>query len=329
MVLIGCAEDPCTSSRVKLTMESDHKEVKSRGSWAERVSRAASLSVPTANKVTDAHPRGLTYKPPSVSVPVLSPSVTPRNDRPVIVVDAGALMRVEALDRYRARCAFVTTPAAAQEVRDAISRQRISQRFLDIETLQPTDMDLAWVKKFAGMTGDLGFLSETDIGLIALTYMLQRSTGQTDHLRLKPAVYEAISEAEVARELEEESDIKIVWSLQPKKACNSTACESDTKRQVELGDSADGSYKNTEEFSEDDLSDDDGWVTQELLQKHLGLLRGHQSNPESSQLNVDAAVSCMTADFSMQNVLLQMGLEVLSPDGRKIKTVKIWALLCR
>lgn len=39
-------------------------------------------------------------------------------------------------------------------------------------------------------------------------------------------------------------------------------------------------------------------------------------------------ISCMTSDFSMQNVLIQMGLRVLSPDGRRIREVKRWAMRC-
>ncbi len=41
-----------------------------------------------------------------------------------------------------------------------------------------------------------------------------------------------------------------------------------------------------------------------------------------------SSVSCLTADFAMQNVLLQMGLRVLSPDGKRITRAKQWALRC-
>lgn len=37
---------------------------------------------------------------------------------------------------------------------------------------------------------------------------------------------------------------------------------------------------------------------------------------------------CMTADFAMQNVLLQMGLNLVSVDGKKIDRVKTWVLRC-
>lgn len=40
------------------------------------------------------------------------------------------------------------------------------------------------------------------------------------------------------------------------------------------------------------------------------------------------AVACITTDFSMQNVLLQIGLRLLSTDGMAIKRVKQWILKC-
>merc|ERR1712070_196185 len=36
----------------------------------------------------------------------------------------------------------------------------------------------------------------------------------------------------------------------------------------------------------------------------------------------------MTTDFCMQNVMLQIGLQVVSVDGLKISTCKQWALKC-
>lgn len=40
------------------------------------------------------------------------------------------------------------------------------------------------------------------------------------------------------------------------------------------------------------------------------------------------AVGCMTADFAMQNVILQMGLSLVGVEGKKIQKLKTWVLLC-
>ena len=39
-------------------------------------------------------------------------------------------------------------------------------------------------------------------------------------------------------------------------------------------------------------------------------------------------VGCITADYAMQNVLLQIGLNVVSMDGMLIKRVKSFVLYC-
>lgn len=42
----------------------------------------------------------------------------------------------------------------------------------------------------------------------------------------------------------------------------------------------------------------------------------------------DALVSIVTADFAMQNLILQLGLRLISPDGRRIRRISRWALRC-
>jgi RNA-binding protein NOB1 len=42
----------------------------------------------------------------------------------------------------------------------------------------------------------------------------------------------------------------------------------------------------------------------------------------------ESCIASVTADFAMQNVLLQMGLRLVTPDGRRIKEVNCWVLRC-
>lgn len=42
----------------------------------------------------------------------------------------------------------------------------------------------------------------------------------------------------------------------------------------------------------------------------------------------ESVVCCITGDFAMQNVLLQMGLKLSAPDGRVISSVSRWVLRC-
>ena len=41
-----------------------------------------------------------------------------------------------------------------------------------------------------------------------------------------------------------------------------------------------------------------------------------------------SSVFCVTADFAMQNIILQMGLRLAAPDGRQICQLSCWVLRC-
>ncbi|XP_057764460.1 RNA-binding NOB1-like protein [Salvia miltiorrhiza] len=64
--------------------------------------------------------------------------------------------------------------------------------------------------------------------------------------------------------------------------------------------------------------DADTWHTDDISSEQSWTLR---SLSESS-------VACITADFAMQNVLLQMGLRLLAPGGMQIRELHRWVLKC-
>ena len=86
----------------------------------------------------------------------------------------------------------------------------------------------------------------------------------------------------------------------------------------------------------DDPSDeDDGegeWITPSNAALHksraLDLLPSEDSGRKGKQNQKTVLVGCMTADFAMQNVLLQMGLGLVGVEGKRIERVKSWVLRC-
>ena len=87
----------------------------------------------------------------------------------------------------------------------------------------------------------------------------------------------------------------------------------------------------------DDPSDsDDGegeWITPSNVGLHksraLDLLPDSNSAKGRHQAKDEAFdTGCMTADFAMQNVLLQMGLSLVGVEGKRIDRVKSWVLRC-
>lgn len=80
--------------------------------------------------------------------------------------------------------------------------------------------------------------------------------------------------------------------------------------------------------NDDDNDDDDeaGWIKPSNLKemKKLSILESEQQELN----NVKFKVGCMTSDFSMQNVLIQIGIPVLSVDGLLIKKPRSYVLRC-
>ena len=85
---------------------------------------------------------------------------------------------------------------------------------------------------------------------------------------------------------------------------------------------------------EDPSDDDDGegeWITPDNVGIHksraLDLLPDDNLKSKGKKAAVIGS-GCMTADFAMQNVLLQMGLNLVGLEGKRIEKVKSWVLRC-
>lgn len=80
----------------------------------------------------------------------------------------------------------------------------------------------------------------------------------------------------------------------------------------------------SEEESEDNEDDDDGdgWITPANIRE----VKQKMGDVNTEIANV--AVGCLTTDFAIQNVLIQMGLNVISVDGMLIKKAKSYVLRC-
>ncbi|XP_056381887.1 LOW QUALITY PROTEIN: RNA-binding protein NOB1 [Hyla sarda] len=81
--------------------------------------------------------------------------------------------------------------------------------------------------------------------------------------------------------------------------------------------------KSSSEEEEDDDDDDNGggWITPSNIKQI-------QQDMGSHEAPVNVVVGCLTTDFAMQNVLLQMGLNVLSVDGMLIRQTRNYILRC-
>ena len=89
-------------------------------------------------------------------------------------------------------------------------------------------------------------------------------------------------------------------------------------------DSAQHSAESQEDSESD--SDSDGWITPSNLKKKqaedAGASTAQTPEPKTMQVGV------LTSDFAMQNVILQINLNLLSPSMSRIKNMKTYVLRC-
>ena len=219
---------------------------------------------------------------------------------------------------------------------------------------------------FAKKTGDFAVLSRTDLSVIALTYQYEIAVNGDEHIRITPgqvmprqpkqlegqtvhtrkdeAVTEASeeedSESSAGSEQAVEGFESIEQVLLPSSHRDSTT--SVLERDIapaqrvmseEISSSVSGLGPKLEQGRDniapgDDDSEGD-WITPSNVASHrnhdLGLL---PSDCTSTASITPSVAACMTGDFAVQNVLLGIGLELVSEGGKRISKVRSWVLRC-
>ncbi|XP_024858221.1 RNA-binding protein NOB1 isoform X2 [Kryptolebias marmoratus] len=94
-----------------------------------------------------------------------------------------------------------------------------------------------------------------------------------------------------------------------------------TEHQQSEDQSCDENKENKPEEEKDDEDDGGGWITP-------GNIRLVKMDSADWTAPADIRVGCLTTDFAMQNVLIQMGLHVLSVNGMVIRQARNYILRC-
>ncbi|EEA06968.1 uncharacterized protein CMU_033530 [Cryptosporidium muris RN66] len=227
-----------------------------------------------------------------------------------IILDTGAILRVGAGNFGEAK--LLTTPSVLAEIHDKSFFDVGKTSFLEaLEVVNPSEDCCKFVDEFSKKTGDSGFLSITDIHVIALTLMFHRIYDDKLCIRSSPA----------------ETSFTRMCIDKGKKTSRDGENEFMNKSLESGGDLLSPFSMESHTILEQGILGNSGsesegeWVTKSNIDSiHGGLSLSTKSN---------AIVACMTLDYSMQNVIVQMGLNVLSICGYLIKSIKRWELICR
>lgn len=215
---------------------------------------------------------------------------------------------------------------------------------------------------FAKKTGDYAVLSQTDLGVIALTCQYELAVNGEENIRTEPGQRKGKAKAEepaesdkvpaaIQREAEpEQTEDKVEKAGEQLEVEDEEASEDEDEEVPEvtqaLGASqlSDHPSANTEApqpeveatqgvaavAAPDDEEESDGgeWITPSNITQHrshdLGLVPDDSRNATVTPL----AAACFTGDYAVQNVLLGMGLGLTGEGGKRISKVKSFVLRC-
>jgi RNA-binding protein NOB1 len=244
---------------------------------------------------------------------------------------------------------FVTVSEVLEEVRDPEARRRLENMTMltTLETRVPSKDAVAKVVAFANSTGDFAVLSGADIKLIALTRMIEVELNGETQLRALPVAQAQVytkpdsNEQQVEMDDEEDDEKDSFYDECVMEEGGEVGEETDadsvhshvvpqetSKLAAAPSPAARGPVRTPVARKGDANVSLPGWGSDWV--SNAEQLKG-ESKGEVAQEPAEeegSSVTCLTADFAMQNVLLQMGLKVLSPDGKRITRVKQWALRC-
>uniref|UniRef100_A0A158R4F5 RING-type E3 ubiquitin transferase n=1 Tax=Syphacia muris TaxID=451379 RepID=A0A158R4F5_9BILA len=253
----------------------------------------------------------------------------------VLVVDSGAFIKRAPLQDIGSK--IFTVPEVINELKCSKTREFIEMLPYEILLQEPTPESLGiGLKQIFGFlvsdvskkTGDYSVLSAVDLKVLALTHDLYVESCGSDRLVYDVKMVKSVNDINGHKPPEIQTDnAKLSDQKTEVNEINDLNAASEIIGFYKPSEDSSGEPKDTEvEKGEEACSssdDDDGWINSDNIDSSLRKL-GAIMVPERN-----VKVACITADFAMQNVLLQMGLPLLSLDGYRIRCLKSYILRCR
>lgn len=256
-----------------------------------------------------------------------------------LVLDTGPLLLGSTL-REKAE-SYHTIPAVLAEIRDKKSRDYFDRLGIDLQLREPAPESVKAVVDFAKLTGDYATLSTVDLQVLALAHTLEVEHNGTWRIRTRPGKRIVPPKKEEDPAAEQESTKKggeEVKSRLPEQAKTPEEAKTDAaaseSRSVAVQESQEEASKFVDEASSAESGDasdssDGEWITPENVGKHRARDLGLDSADTATGVTPPTMkVALMTTDYAMQNVLIQMGLNLVTTDGLRIKQLRTYVLRC-
>ena len=254
-------------------------------------------------------------------------------EKSYMILDTSFFIKLTSLNLDQNK--YYTTQYIVNEIRDPKARDfyQLNKNFIEIKN--PTKDSIKKVSKFAKESNDLTYLSIADLSVMALAYETIKNIGLIEKLNKKPLNYTIISPEKLQEEINKKKEKeKEENKINENKIIN---------------------------LNEDD--DEDDWITPENLYTKLDEMNGireiknknininkkdddkintinninnniemniddDKETNDKNKKNEEINVFVNTADFTLQNVCMKMGIPILGVDGLRIRNIKNYILKC-
>ena len=245
------------------------------------------------------------------------------NEQSYMILDTSFFIKLTSLNLEHNK--YYTTQYIVNEIRDQKARDfyQLNKNFIQIKN--PSKESIKKVSKFAKESNDLTYLSIADLSVMALAYETIKNLGKINKLNKKPLNYKIISQEKLMEEINKKNNKK-----------------NENKNENKIMN-----------INEDE-DDEEGWITPENLYSKLDEMNGiheiknknkkkednkednmniemnidNNDKDDKNKINDDIKVFVNTADFTLQNVCMKMGIPILGIDGLRITNIKNYILKC-
>ncbi|XP_074604380.1 RNA-binding protein NOB1 [Brevipalpus obovatus] len=236
-----------------------------------------------------------------------------------LVVDSSGF--INGSDLHELADSIVTVVDVVDEIRDKTTRARFSCLPYTIKYREPKTEDVKFIADFARKTGDYASLSAVDLKLIALTYMLDKEAhnGDDSHLNKEPIIKSFVNKKDSQVNGSGTSFTKLPGFYSSSSSRKSNSRKIGEENEGSSGEDDDNGGDNDQDDGEDDEAD---WITPD----NVAEMEEKMANMTVQEAKCE--VACLTTDYSMQNVIIQLGLKVVSVKGLLIRETKQFLLRC-
>ena len=257
---------------------------------------------------------------------IIKDNAQKENTKSYMILDTSFFIKLTSLNLDKNN--YYTTQYIVNEIRDPKARDfyQLNKNFIEIKN--PNKDSIKKVSKFAKESNDLTYLSIADLSVMALAYETIKNIGLIEKLNKKPLNYTVIDQEKFQEQINKKKE----------KEKNEKKINEDNK---------------IININEDD--DEDDWITPENLYTKLDEMNGvHEiknkkkkeddkinviNNDNNIEMNIDnndedkknkdeINVYVNTADFTLQNACMKMGIPILGVDGLRIRNIKNYILKC-